>query len=147
MQQKDTILTVGVVEPGLVNAVKLQSQALGRELKGLVLVHTGFVDQPGRPVDTSGLFEEIVCDFNNPNELQNVLKPYADRILAATCRYEETVQHLSQVIPFIPYVPTPTETSLYWATEKTINARSPQQLQSKPDPPLHLPGRTQLAPA
>jgi hypothetical protein len=120
MQNRDTILTINVVEPALVRAVKLHAQAMGRELKGLVLVHKDYADQPGRPKDDSGLFEEVICDFNNPDEIQSALKPYADRLLAATCRYEEAIQPFSQVIPFLPYLYTPSETALLWSTQKAL---------------------------
>lgn len=116
--RRDTILTINVVEPGLVRAVKLHSKHMGIPLKGLVLVHTGYADYPHRPKDTTGLFEEIVCDFDDPDDLQRVLKPYTDRLLLATCRYEEAIQPFGKVIPFLPYLYTPSEKSLTWATEK-----------------------------
>lgn len=120
MQQKDIILTINVVEPGLVRAVNMHSKNLKRDLKGLVLVHNDYVNQPNRPKDNTGLFEEIVCDFDNPDELQSVLKPYAQRILAVTCRYEEAIQSFSKVIPFLPFAYTPSETVLKWSTEKPL---------------------------
>jgi biotin carboxylase len=117
---KDTILTVNVVEPGLVRAVRLHSERLGKPLKGVVLVHKDYANQPGRPRDKTGLFKEIVCDFNNPNELQRAVRPYADNILAATCRVEETVQFFGKVLPFLPYIHKPSESALSWSTEKPL---------------------------
>lgn len=120
MPVKDTILTVNVVEPALVRAVKIESEKSGRDLKGLVLVHKDYASQPGRPTDSTGLFKEIVCDFNDVDEMQIALKPYTERLLAATCRYEEAIQPFSQVIPFLPFVYTPSETALLWSTEKPL---------------------------
>ncbi len=120
VSERDIILTINVVEPGLVRAINMHSQTLNRQLKGLVLVSTDYAKLPNRLKDSTGLFTEIICDFNNPNELQSVLKPYLDRILAVTCRYEETIQPFSQVIPFLPYVHTPSETVLEWSTEKPL---------------------------
>jgi biotin carboxylase len=117
---RDTILTINVVEPALVRAVHLHSEAMGKKLKGLVLVHSGYADYPARPRDATGLFQEIVCDFDNPNEIQSALKPYTDRLLAVTCRYEEALQPFSQIIPFLPYLHTPSESVLEWATEKPV---------------------------
>jgi biotin carboxylase len=119
-ETRDTILTINVVEPGLVRAVNMHSERLGRPLKGLVLVHRGYADQPNRPKDKTGLFEEIICDFDDYDELQTVLKPYSDRIAAATCRYEEAVQGFRKVIPFLPYIHTPSPISLLWSTEKPM---------------------------
>jgi biotin carboxylase len=121
MRERDTILTINVVEPGLVKAVKQHSKLLGKELKGLVLVDAGYARQdPGRPRDASGFFKEIVCDFNDQAGLQKVLKPYTDRILVATCRYESAIEPFRKVIPFLPYIHTPSESSLVWSTEKPL---------------------------
>jgi biotin carboxylase len=118
--KRDTILTINVVEPALVRAVKLHSKTMHRPLKGLVLVDRAYADHPARPKDDSGLFKEVICDFNNPDELQTVLKPYTDRLLAVTCRYEEAIQPFRKVIPFLPYLPTPSPESLLWSTEKPL---------------------------
>ncbi len=118
--KKDIVLSIDVVEPGLVNAVHLLSEELGRPLRGIVLVHKSFVDYPGRPIDTTGLFEEIVVDFDDADELQKTVKPFMDQILVVTTRYEDAIHHFSQLVPFVPYVNTPTESSLIWSTEKPL---------------------------
>lgn len=120
MQEKDIVLSIDVVEPGLVNAVNLLSKELGRPLKGIALVHRSFLDYPGRPVDKTGLFEEIVVDYDDPDELQRTIKPFVDRILVVTTRYEDAIRHFSQLVPFTPYINTPTESSLIWSTEKPL---------------------------
>jgi biotin carboxylase len=120
MQIRDTILSINVVEPPLVKAVQMHSEEMNIKLKGLLLVHKNYASQPGRPKDDSGIFEEVICDFDNEDELQAALKPYEDRLLAMTCRYESAIQPMRKVIPFVPYIYTPTETSLIWATEKPL---------------------------
>jgi D-alanine-D-alanine ligase-like ATP-grasp enzyme len=120
MQDKDIILSIDVVEPGLVKAVKLLSKELGRPLKGIALVHKSFLDYPGRPVDKTGLFEEIVVDYDDKHELQRTIKPFVDRILVVTTRYEDAIHHFSSLVPFIPYVNAPSESSLIWSTEKPM---------------------------
>ena len=123
MTIRDTILTVNIVEPALVDAVHKHSKEMGIELKGLVLIDRTYDKEAlerDSMRDTSGLFEEIICDFDNPDELQKVLKPYTDRLLAATCRYENSMHHFRKLIPFIPYVPAPSESSLLWSLEKPL---------------------------
>ncbi len=133
MQDKTIILTINVVEPGLVRAVNLHSKIMGKELEGLVLVHAGYADYSARPKDMSGLFKEIICDFDNQDELQRVLKPYRDRILAVTCRYEEALQPFSKVIPFLPTVYTPSETALLVSSERCLRShKSPAVLRNEP---------------
>jgi biotin carboxylase len=121
MRDRDTILTINVVEPGLVKAVKQHSKILGKDLKGLVLVDREYAKQdPDRPRDASGLFKEIICEFSDQAGLQKILKPYTDRLLVATCRYESAIEPFRKVIPFLPYIHTPSETSLVWSTEKPL---------------------------
>lgn len=120
MENRDTILTINVVEKELVRAVKMLSKSAKRALQGLVLVSETYASYPDRPKDTSGLFKEIICNFDNPDELQSVLKPYIERLLAATCRYEEAIQDFGKVIPFLPYIHTPSPTALLWSTEKPL---------------------------
>jgi biotin carboxylase len=121
MDIKDTILAINVVEPELVNAVKLHSKRLGYSLKGLALINKSYdLENPNRIKDNTGLFQEIICDFDDSNELQKILKPHIHKILAATCDYESSIQPFSKVIPFLPYIDTPTESSLIWSTEKQL---------------------------
>ncbi|HEX5448418.1 MAG TPA: ATP-grasp domain-containing protein [Candidatus Saccharimonadales bacterium] len=118
--RKDTVLSVRDVEPDLVEAVKKLSNKLGRPLQGVVIVNKEFVNHPDRYMDKSGFFKEVVCDFNNPDELQSALRPYEDRLLAVTCRIENAIQQFRKLIPFLPYVDTPSETALLWCTEKQL---------------------------
>ncbi|HEX7259428.1 MAG TPA: hypothetical protein VF272_00665, partial [Candidatus Saccharimonadia bacterium] len=120
MQEKNLILAIDDVEPGLVQAVKKLSKTLGRELHGLVLVDLNYPAIRERARDTSGLFKEIICDFDDPNVLQKHLKPHLDSLLAVTLRHESSVQSLRKVVPFLPFVPTPSESSLLWSTEKHL---------------------------
>jgi len=117
---RDIILTFNIVESGLVQAVKRYSQEMGRPLYGLVFVDTVYAAKPNRKRDESGFFTEIICDSTNPSAIRQALKPYRDRILAATCRYDSAMDVFRRLIPFIPYCNTPTETSLLWATEKPL---------------------------
>jgi biotin carboxylase len=118
--KKDIVISIGVVEPGLVHAVKLLREELGQPLKCIVLVDKAFANYPNRPMDTTGLFEEIVVDFNDADALQQIIKPLSERILLVTTRYEPAIGDLRKLIPFVPYVQTPTETSLLWASEKPL---------------------------
>lgn len=120
MQARDTILTINSVEPDLVRAVKLHSKKMGKHLKGLVLIHKEYAPSSARQKDSTGLFKEIICDFDNKDELQTVLKPYANKLIAATCRFEHSIDAFRQVIPFLPYVHKTSETSLIWSTKKTL---------------------------
>lgn len=120
MHIKNIVLTIREVEPGLVNAVHKLSNELGYELHGITLVGSEFVNKKGRKVDTTGLFKDVVCDFNDPTSIQLALKPYINNLLLVTCRFETAIQQLRKAVPFLPYIHTSSETALLWATEKKL---------------------------
>jgi len=117
---KDIVLTINGVEPGLRDALLIHEKEMGVKLKGLVLVDSSFALDIDRPKDDSGIFTEIICNFDDQDEMQKLLKPYLDRIVAVTCRFEASIQTFRKLIPFIPYVETPSESSLLWSTEKPL---------------------------
>lgn len=123
MHVRDTILTVNIVEPALVSAVHKHAQELGRDLKGIVLIDRTYAKEALErdfPRDKTGLFTEILCDFDDQDELQRILMPYTDRLLAVTCRYENSMHNFRKLIPFVPYLPCPSESSLLWSLEKPM---------------------------
>jgi len=117
---RNVVVSVRGVEPGLVAAVKKLEARLGRPLQGIDLVDVKSINNPDRIEDKTGTFKEIICNFENKAELQNVLKPYMDTALVATCRLEDAIKDFRQVITFLPYISTPSELSLQWCTEKAM---------------------------
>lgn len=63
-------------------------------------------------------YEIILCDFNKPIKIMEALLPHRDRLLAITCHGEHNLRFFSRIIPEVPYLRTPTEHSLLWATDK-----------------------------
>lgn len=112
---RNIVLSINDVEDGLVSATKRHSQELGRELIGIVLVDEKHFDDSSEYKNT---FKQILIDFDKPETIQNALKPYQENLLLATCRQESSIDKFRKVIPFLPYVYTPSESSLKWATEK-----------------------------
>lgn len=60
----------------------------------------------------------IVCDTTSSLDLQKALHPYHHELLAITCRGEDHIPMFARVIPHVPYLKTPSESSLLWATDK-----------------------------
>lgn len=97
--------------------VKL-SEKLGRPLRGLILVDTE-VEAIGRDVpDTAGVFERVVCDYNDDKALRAFTRSIEDNILLLTCSSERNQPYLQKLLPHVPYILGPTESSLEWATHK-----------------------------
>ncbi len=60
----------------------------------------------------------LTIDFSKPHRIAEALLPYQDELLAITCRSEANIARFAKVIPFVPYLRTPTSESLTWATDK-----------------------------
>lgn len=60
----------------------------------------------------------IPADFSSPSKVTKALMPYQHRFLAVTCRGEYNIGLFRALIPHVPYLRTPTATSLEWATNK-----------------------------
>jgi biotin carboxylase len=60
----------------------------------------------------------LSVDFNKPQKIAEALLPYQDQLLAISCRSEANIARFANVIPFVPYLRTPTSESLTWATDK-----------------------------
>ena len=97
--------------------VKL-SDKLGRPLRGVILVDTE-VKANGRNVpDEDNIFEQIVCDFSDDKELRTFTRAIESQVLLVTCSSERNQPYLQQLLPHLPYIYGPTESSLEWATHK-----------------------------
>lgn len=62
--------------------------------------------------------EVLYVDYKNPHELAKALFPFQNQLIAVTARGEEGANCLGAVIPHVPYLRTPTQESLIWATDK-----------------------------
>ncbi len=60
----------------------------------------------------------IACDTLSQKSIQESLLPYEDELLAITCRGEDYINMFARVIPFVPYLKTPTSESLLWSSNK-----------------------------
>lgn len=92
---------------------------LHRPLRGILLIDQTVKYQERNVADTQGVFEEVICDFSDPVSIQTALAPYQENLLLATCSSERNQPYLAKLIPHIPYLLEPTESSLEWATHKS----------------------------
>lgn len=96
---------------------KLASQ-LGRELTGIILVDEQIKKEKRNTPDLHGEFKQLVCDFSDDVALRKVTKSIADSLLLVTCSGERNQTYLKRLLPHIPYINGPSESSLEWATHK-----------------------------
>lgn len=60
----------------------------------------------------------IVVKYDDTASIVEGLRPYQDEFIAVTCRQEGLIEDFRKVIPFVPYLRTPTVESLLWSTDK-----------------------------
>lgn len=94
------------------------AERLGRPLRGIMLIDKTLKAAGQNLPDTSGEFEEVVCDFTNDAELRATIKQFEDQLLVVTCGGESSQMDFQRVLPHVPYVLGPSERSIEWATHK-----------------------------
>jgi hypothetical protein len=65
----------------------------------------------------------LSVDFGSDSALQEALAPYQDQLCAITSRAESYLADFIKIIPFVPYMQTPTPESLIWASDKRLMRR------------------------
>lgn len=114
-QERDMVLFIGSFLPSQQKALDKLGKRLGKPLTACVLL-----DETERSLSKKAEPKviELLCDFTSGQSLQMALAPYKHRFLAVTCRAERNIPLLSKVLPHVPYLNGPTESSLDWATNK-----------------------------
>ncbi|MEZ4200790.1 MAG: ATP-grasp domain-containing protein [Candidatus Paceibacterota bacterium] len=113
-QQKNIIIFVMNLLPRMVSDVRRYEEAHDKKYRILLL----WDSRVKRSSEKSGYDILLECDFSKPHKLAEALLPYQDQLLAVTCRSEANIARFAKVIPHVPYLRTPTEDSLRWATDK-----------------------------
>lgn len=60
----------------------------------------------------------LYVDYTKSLDVAKTLLPFQKQLIAVTARGEEGVNYLGKVLPYVPYLRTPTPESLVWATDK-----------------------------
>ncbi|MBT3816732.1 MAG: ATP-grasp domain-containing protein [Candidatus Magasanikbacteria bacterium] len=122
MAQKKTnqniILYVGAVYGHMIDAIrKYEKETKEKYRIGLIYHSKQKLDEfTQSQLDKIDII--LSCDLNNDDAIQETLLPYKDEIVTLTCRPESSIPHLSNIIPHLPYIETPTVESLAWSTDK-----------------------------
>lgn len=112
---RDMILFVGSFLDVQKGALKSLEKLMNKQLTACVLIDNNSTNE--KLVNTKKV-KVVRCDFSSPLKIQKAISPYESRFLAVTCRAEKNIPLLKKAIPHIPYINTPTESSLDWTTDK-----------------------------
>lgn len=118
---RDIIIFVNAIRPKTFQALADYEAESGRRFTPIVLVDEAIKDSIFACNGQHNLPKKVTvvtADFHSAASLREALRPYQDRIFAVTAQYENSIQELRTLLPYLPYLPTPTEKSLIWATEK-----------------------------
>lgn len=117
--QGDIILIVGIPGKGVLRDLK---EFVRKHQKGalLAVIYNKTTQQlDGEQKEVVGGFDiDIPVNIELEESITEALKPFKNRIIAATCRAEAFIPAFQKVIPHVPYLRTPTVRSLQWATDK-----------------------------
>lgn len=120
---KDVILFVNAVRPATFGALEVYAEKTGRTFTPVVLVDSkiqeSITERNGQKQHANGV-TVLSADFDSSTSVREVLRPYEERIFAVTSQYENSILELKKLVPYLPYLPMPTEASLEWATEKKL---------------------------
>lgn len=120
-QQKDIILFVGSTNPSVLKTLK--SFARKNSFRTAILL-----DENTPSNHTVEKLQEIFdfvlnCDLDNDDSVITTLKPFSRQIKVLVSRGGFNIASFQKVIPYVPYVKTPTVESLEWAMDKVHTRR------------------------
>ena len=111
------VLMVGMVIPSVARSITEVNKSTGVKFKYFLMTDRPAANQKEKEVHQD--FDQVlICNFDSEKSITEALRPYKDRLLAATCRSEAMIPFFQKVIPHIPYLRTPTTQSLEWSTNK-----------------------------
>jgi len=114
---KDTILYVYSLPSSVIKSISKLKTPEGKKIKLAVI-------GDAKDKTWQNLAEKRQVDFIIPTNLSKPLRiakdllPYQDRLLAITSRTESKMNEFAKIIPHVPYLKTPTATSLIWSSDK-----------------------------
>jgi biotin carboxylase len=121
---KDVVLFINSMFASTISALKTYEQKTGRYFTPVVIVDINIQESIHTLNDQNHLIdnhvEVISADFDSPESIRRALAPYEDRLVAVLSQYENSIHEFKKIIPYLPYLQTPSESSLDWATDKKL---------------------------
>ena len=120
---KDVILFVNAIRPSTFAALATFEEETGHTFEPIIIVDKKIqhsITERNGQKNLSKPVTTIAADFDSAVSVKKALAPYIDRIYAVTAQFENCITELQKLVPYFPYLPMPTESSLDWATEKKL---------------------------
>lgn len=117
---KDLAIFINDFDQEFADGLVKLSERLGRPLRGIILLDSEVKEKGLNTPDKAGVFEQVVCNFDDDAALHAALKQFEPNLLLVTCSDDRNQPYLQKVLPHVPYTLSPTEKSLDWATHKAL---------------------------
>ena len=122
-KHKDVVLFINSMHAPTHSALRAYEQKTGRHFTSVVVVDTNIhesIHTLNEQGHLEGNAQVITADFDSPASIRQALRPFEDRLVAVLSQYENSIHEFKKLIPYVPYLQTPTESSLDWATDKKL---------------------------
>jgi len=110
----DTILFINEAPSTAIEAVKLYGKQIKKSMKVALLRD---VKQP-KKLNFDGVNQVLITDLNKPTKIVKALQELEGDLIAVVCRSDKNVADFGSVIPFVPYLRTPSSESVNWSVDK-----------------------------
>ncbi len=112
---KDIILFIGKLSNDHVKSVRDLEELLGRKLRiGVITtLNKKFTPEMEKKIDIL-----IRCNMNKKSAIEDALIKYRDKVLTIQAKYEYSIELLTRVAPFFPYMRLPNFRSLKISNDK-----------------------------
>ena len=120
-KERDVVLFINAVRGATFKALEDHEKRTGKKLTPVVLVDKKIqksITERNGQMNHLDKVTYVAADFDSPTSLREALRAYEDRIYAVTSQYENSIHELRKLVPYLPYMPLPTQSSLEWASEK-----------------------------
>jgi len=123
-KKKNIIAYVSKITGEVVKDIRAYEKESGEKYRIMLIENSSrgmTKKQSGATVE--GVDLVLSVDFNVDSALQEALAPYQEELCAITSRAESYLADFIKIIPFVPYLNTPTPESLKWASDKRLMRR------------------------
>ena len=124
MSQKNVVLFINSLHAPTFSALRAHEAKTGKSLEAVVIVDRKIQKTIHAINNQQHLYENdaviVPADFGSVESIRAAIRPYEGHLYAVTSQYENSITEFKKIIPHLPYLQTPTETSLDWSTDKKL---------------------------
>ncbi len=114
--KKNIILYVGDIPKGSLNVIRAYEKKQKQKFRIALITDSRKIKKLASKKEDLDII--MSCDMKSARAITKVLAPYQNKFLAVTSRSDKNIPYFQKIIPYVPYLRTPTRTSLHWATNK-----------------------------